>query len=377
MLETLRRSPRRRHARALVVLVATLPCAVAVEALSQTSATPRLETPSPSALRAPHAAAPRAAIPTGVLSARGAARLARRGWWGRTYTTSSGESVTIRLSDSYPSDDVKGQQWAEFFASLVHGPELASLTAYIAPLEEVQRVCGGPDVLGCYGRNRIVTSGDAVHGITAATVATHEYGHHVAVNRLNSPWSAGEWGTKRWASYANVCARAAAGTAFPGDEGLNYQLNPGEAFAEAYRILNETRAGATSFDWEVVDRTFFPDTRALARVQEDVHTPWTRPSTRTVQGRFAGPERTWTLRLDTPLDGELAITLRVPRRPGWPGHELAVTAPGVRRALARGMWSSSGVKLLRYEICGRRSLVVRVTRSGSGSGRFTLRVTVP
>ncbi len=69
-----------------------------------------------------------------------------------------------------------------------------------------------------YWGNRLVTIGDAVDSVPAEEVATHEYGHHVAFNRDNVPWLAVEWGSKRWASYANICSRARAGSVYPGDE---------------------------------------------------------------------------------------------------------------------------------------------------------------
>ena len=46
------------------------------------------------------------------------------------------------------------QRWADFFASLVHGPELASLDAYLLSATEVRSVCGR-GALACYGGNEI------------------------------------------------------------------------------------------------------------------------------------------------------------------------------------------------------------------------------
>src|SRR5438034_7045369 len=83
-------------------------------------------------------------------------------------------------------------------------------------------------------------------GTSKETVLVHELGHNVAANRDNAPWSAVDWGTKRWATYMNVCARHDAGTAFPGDEADHYLLNPGEAFAETYRLLNFQLLSLTS-----------------------------------------------------------------------------------------------------------------------------------
>ena len=155
-----------------------------------------------------------------------------------------------------------------------------------------------------YGDNRIVMIGDSSAGVSAQAVASHEYGHHVALNRVNAPWPAEDWGTKRWASAVNVCSRVAAGTAFPGDESDHYTLNPGEAFAETYRALNESKAGATSFQWLVVDASFFPDPSALQAVEQDVVQPWVAPTTQILAGRFVPRGRSvWTLPLATPLDG--------------------------------------------------------------------------
>ena len=46
--------------------------------------------------------------------------------------------------------------------------------------------------------------GQDVGTTTAASVLTHEYGHHIADSRQNPPWPSVNWGTKRWASYENV-----------------------------------------------------------------------------------------------------------------------------------------------------------------------------
>src|SRR5207249_3734012 len=81
--------------------------------------------------------------------------------------------------------------------------------------------------------------------------------------RINPPWRALTWGTKRWASYMNVCAKTVSGQLHPGNEGNAYQLNPGEAFAEAYRVLNEQREGIASPEWDLVDPSLRPDATAL------------------------------------------------------------------------------------------------------------------
>ena len=91
-----------------------------------------------------------AAIRDAVLSRSQIARLQTVGSaWGGPYTTSSGETVTVYASTSYPMDSALGQRWADFLAGLVHGSELALITVYLAPLNEVQTICGS-QAIGCY-----------------------------------------------------------------------------------------------------------------------------------------------------------------------------------------------------------------------------------
>jgi hypothetical protein len=305
-------------------------------------------------------------IRSGVLDQH---RVAAVAWRGGRYATRTGEQVKVFVSPAYASDPGTAQQWADFFASLVHGSELGLLTAYIAPLDEVQELCHADfEVLGCYGAQQLVTVGEPVDGLQPTSVATHEYGHHVANNRLNAPWVAIDWGTKRWTSYMNVCARTAGGTAFPGDEGFAYTLNPGEAFAESYRVLNETQAGSP-LTWPIVDPSFLPDATALQAVRDDVLQPWTAPTTRTVRARFIRGRHAWTMKLATPLDGDLSVRLAQ-------GSDDLDLLGGRRTVIARGSWSSTGGKSLEYRICGQRSLTIRVRSDGRPS-RFTLRVTQP
>ena len=133
----------------------------------------------------------------------------------------------------------------------------------------------------------MVAPGETVADITAEEVVRHEYGHHIAFNRLNAPWTAVDWGPKRWASAANVCARVARREAYPGDEGTNYALNPGEAWAEAYRLMDERKAG--DHDRDVADRLaeLLPERGGTPGGGADVLQPWTAART-TVSTRVFG-----------------------------------------------------------------------------------------
>lgn len=292
-------------------------------------------------------------------------------WQGGRMTSGTGEQLELFVSDAYGADQV--QRWASFFFAMPHGTELGLLTVYVAPLEEVGSLCGD-DALGCYWGNRLVTIGEAVDSVPAEEVATHEYGHHVAFNRDNAPWLAVEWGTKRWASYANICSRERAGSVHPGDEDSWYRLNPGEAFAEAYRVMAETKRGASAFAWSLVDSSFIPDAGALRAVDDDVVRPWSAPSPTGIVARFRskGP-KIWTRKVATPLDGIFSLKLTMP---AGALYDATVLGADAKTVVARTLWSGTGEKSATSQVCGERSLTIRVVRRGV-PGRFSIALTRP
>lgn len=303
---------------------------------------------------------------TGQIDAAGVQRLDRMQWEGHR---ASGSAPSIRVSPSYDGAAAIAARWSAFFQSLVHGQEISLLDAYIAPLDEVQAICGGEGVLGCYGQDHLVIPDQGYGGFDASSIAAHEYGHHVAFNRLNTPWPAIDWGTKRWATYQRICPRAAAGTAFPGAEDANYSLNPGEAFAETYRALNETDRGMP-ITWPIVDASFRPDAAALEAVRRDVLDPWTPRPPSVSRLRFASRARTWSRRISTPLDGSLEVQVA----PG--SDEVTLLGDQPRTVLGRGSWTSSGTKTIDSVVCGRRAYVLRVNRH-TAALRFTVRLSAP
>ena len=212
------------------------------------------------------------AVPAGgaVLGSAGRPAAAEPpGWVGGAFRTATGDSVTVYVSSTYTPEQVVPQQWAEFFAGIPHGSELGSVVVRIAPPDEVAALCGG-DALGCYDARELVMPGSPYDGVAPEHVARHEYGHHIAAHRSNPPWRAADWGPKRWATAARVCTRSEQRTAFPGDDGTHYRLDPGEAFAESYRVLAERKAGAALATWGLVDGSFYPDQAALHAVEQDV-----------------------------------------------------------------------------------------------------------
>lgn len=321
---------------------------------------------APSAAPATRSAPP--VLPFGKLLAGPPRHLADVSWSGGTYPVPGGGHVTVYVAASYSDADALAQTWAGFFGGLPHGSELSLVRVYVAPLDEVHAMCRTDAALGCYGADQLVVVGDAEEGIEATMVAAHEYGHHVAANRSNAPWPALDWGTKRWASVIGVCRRVAGGTAFPGDEGFDYPLNPGEAFAETYRVLAETGGAAAGFQWPLVDPSFEPDAAALAAVRADVLEPWAGPTVATIRGRFARASRSWTRSIALPLDGDVRVRVS-------PADQLTLAAADGPE-LARSHWAGSGGKELDFRVCGQRSLRLRVSRATAGA-RFTLRVSRP
>jgi hypothetical protein len=285
---------------------------------------------------------------------------------GGTYTTATGEQVKVFLSDSYPVDDTVNQHWADFIARLIHGREIAKVTAYVAPFAEVQSVCRSREVEACYlvSQQQIVSPGETPpDGVPVEEIVAHEYGHHVALNRSNWPFAAVAYGTKRWASYEHVCERVLSHTAFPGDEGANYYRNPGEAFAESYRVLNDQRLTLSSVQLPWVMDGFQPDATALRLLEQDVLKPWTGSTISYWRGRVAHYD-VRRLTVATPRDGIARFVLRGPR-----GSAIGVLDPKT------GKLAGAARVEIRYGVCGERKLrlVVALTRPG----RFSVLVSRP
>jgi hypothetical protein len=287
--------------------------------------------------------------------------------WGGSYPAGDRYStyVQIQVSDSYPVDQALPQDWATYLGTLVHGPELAHLTLNLVPLSSVQSLCGA-QALACYDPQRqeiFASPEDQLNSPPAKEIVTHEYGHHLANNSSDAPWRALDYGTKRWSSYENICAKAAGGTASPGDEGTHYFQNSGEAFAESYRMLNLQKQGQTNIGWEIVARSFLPDATALALLEQDIATPWDGPTASTLHGSF-GTGVVRTFKVPTQLDGSFSA------------HLISPTKAKMRLALYNGSTLVQSGTNIRYEICGQRTLTLKVQRL-SGRGTFTVNVSKP
>lgn len=289
------------------------------------------------------------------------------------YAATAQAGLDVRVSATFPDAADRAQRWAAFFDGLPHGAELGTLRVNVVSEAELMDACG-PQAYGCY-REGVLTFADAtLGGVSPEGVARHEYGHHVAASRSNAPWPSVDWGPKRWASVAGVCADVQRGTAFPGNEGDHYTENPGEAWAEVYRILAERAAGVQTGIWSVVVTRYYPTEVALAAAAEDVARPWKAPTFSRLDGAFVrGGPRVWQRRLATPLDGTLTVTLKMPV---GPRHDVAVLDLDGRTVLGRWTTWTSRSRTVTTTICGRRAVLLRVAE-GNVPSAFSLVVSGP
>ncbi len=293
-------------------------------------------------------------------------------WRGGPVTTSTGEVVNVQVSDSLPT--VTPEYWAEFLAQLTHGAELARVTSYHATRAEVEELCGAR-ALGCYSRNEMISLAEpALDGTTPEEVVRHEYGHHIALYRDNAPWRAIDWGPKAWATSAAVCPKVTRGEAHPGDEGQNYRQNPGEAWAEVYRLLEERKDGITTGAWPIIAPSFYPTEADLQAAERDVLQPWTKGTLRSFSRTFARrTPKVWWIPLATPLDGGLRVTAAASR---GGRYDVALVGPNRRTVLRRASSVGRRAKRIDTTVCGQRSLFVRVTQAGS-FGRVSVTAATP
>jgi hypothetical protein len=300
--------------------------------------------------------------------------------WGGAITATDGETVTIYFSDSYPFDQALALKWADFMTSLVHGTELSTVSIYLAPLTEVQRYCGR-QAIACYspGGQGIIAPGEDPDPQTSAEgVLTHEYGHHIADSRLNPPFATVDYGTKRWATYENVCARAQTGVLYPGaEDAQHYMLNPGEAFAESYRVLNEQKAGVAVEPWDIVTTLLYPDATAVSLLEQDVTQPWAPTAATKLTATLTKSSPSKSFVVSTPYDGTLTIGASQSV-----AAKVALTVTNANgNAISSRAVTSRTTSPISATICGQRSYIVKVKLAGTVTKKtktaFTLAVTKP
>jgi hypothetical protein len=351
-------------ARRLVLCAAVVVTALAAAAVSQAKPTPSLKSPSVADIS-------RASRPINdtIISKPSTLGYMPPGYWGGEYTISTGEKVSIYASNSYPMDPALEQRWADFLGSLIHGSEISNVTVLLSTQGQLVRACG-LDAVACYSPqgSLLYTPGeDPAADLSAEAVITHEYGHHVAANRSNAPWNALAWGPKRWSSTIQVCARTRNRELVPGAEDpTHYAVNPGEGWAETYRVLNERKAGKAETPWDIVSQSLYPNDAALAAAEQDVTSPWasSAPTTQTIS--FTRTTRVRSVTVPTSLDGTLRLNLRPSR-----GLRLAVDLYAASKRVVHAVTSSSVARST--TVCGARLYRLRVhALKGQGSARVSL-----
>ena len=290
------------------------------------------------------------------------------------YTVAIGETVTVYVSTRVPRGrQRRPRNGRSSSRASSTAPSSALLTAYIAPLAEVQEMCGSESVIGCYWGQTLVTVGDSSRRraarIDRRARVRPSHRRRIAATRL---WPAIDWGTKRWATpWASAVCVASGHRRFPGDEGVNYAFNPGEAFAESYRVLVETNGAASCL--RLADRRPKLPSRcrsALAALREDVLHPWAEPTSKTIRARF----RRHAAHLDVPRSRRRSTaTLRVTGQRARRRRRRRESSFERRQNASR----SGNLEQLRREgarrtrVCGSRSVRVRVLRSGRTGTAFT------
>jgi len=291
----------------------------------------------------------------------------------RAYPTKEGYSVAVAISDRYATPDPSvAETYVSFLDSLPHSSELHKLGIYIAPADEVLSLCGGQEgTLACYLSNPqlMIVPGeqtDAGYGVTTSYVITHEYGHHIANNRSNAPFSAFTFGPKFWSSYELVCDRAIKKELAPGNEAELYATNPGEGWAETYAHMKYPEQAWT------FSELLKPDEGAFAAAAKDISDLWHGQKARAFRGTFRrGGPSTRTFTFDLTLDGSLSLRLRGPRKSNY---NFTVTSDGGGSGSTKIAGSRDGIS---YRAACRslptEHLTVTVKRV-RGFGPFSLRV---
>jgi hypothetical protein len=287
----------------------------------------------------------------------------------------SGETVAIAVTAACQAvcTAADPQQIADFLGTLIHGPEMELLTVQLDTPSQVEFDCGY-GAQACYydGEDRIVLSGDdtpAPEGASREFVLAHEYGHHVADHRESPPPfpAAIDWGTPRWSSYEHVCQGSRTGALFPGNEGLHYFRDPGEAFAESFAHL---RFPGSDVPWRWV-QALAPDHAAFQAIREDTLDPWLGRSVFELRGRIPLRRGAAVRGFRTPLDGTVSL-----RPAGRPGYDLSLLNPA-GHVLRSSRHDLSFRQRLNFTVCGQPRLRVAIGSPGRAGGSFELQIQRP
>jgi hypothetical protein len=328
-------------------------------------------------LAAPAAGAPRARDTVIEVPSAGSARISAGASVNR-YPINDGSAATVAIAVTEACQAVctaaDPQQIANFLGTLIHSYEMELLTVQLDTPSQIEFDCGF-GAQACYyaGENKIVLSGDdtsAPDGASREFVLAHEYGHHVAQHRESPPPfpAAIDWGPARWSSYEHVCQRSKTGTLFPGNEGVHYFEDPGEAFAESFAHLRFPEADVK---WRWIG-ALKPDVGAFRAIRKDTLNPWLGRTAFRLEGRVpARPDGAAIKAFRTPLDG--TVSLRPTRRHRY-SLSLLNPAGRVLRTTRHGL--DLGHQL-NFTVCGQSRLRVAIRFSRRKAGAFKLQIQRP
>lgn len=304
----------------------------------------------------------------------------------------------VQITSSYYAP-AETDSIAATLRGLVHGPELSSLSVYVAAPAEIAEICGAT-VVACYlpAESKMVVSGvdRPVAGVPRDFAIAHEYGHHIANTQAGDTLAAIDVGTIRWATYERVCQFTRSRRLFPGNQSAHYWEDPEEAFAESYAHLSDP---TSTVSWQYTP-LLAPSPAALAKIRADIAHPWTGPVTASLSGTLAEPRDLaparrvdsapgtgldsatiagtppWivTRKIQTPLDGTVSISVQPS-----PGADLTAvlrSPDGDHRVLGRATSEGTGVAQISYSNCGNQSLELEI-RGLHGSGPFQATVAKP
>jgi hypothetical protein len=288
----------------------------------------------------------------------------------------SGETVAFVVTEACQATCTAAnpQQIADFLGTLLHGSEMELLTVQLDTPSQIEFDCGFGAEACYYGsENKIVLGGDdtpAPEGASREFVLAHEYGHHVAQHRESPPPFAAaiDWGTPHWSSYEHVCQGSRAGALFPGNEGLHYFRDPGEAFAESFAHL---RFPESRVPWRWAP-ALKPDAAAFQAIREDTLDPWLGRIPFTLRGLLPpGPGGAAVRTFGTPLDGTVSL-----RPAGRPLYDLSLLNPA-GRVLRTSRHGFGFRHQLNFTVCGQSHLRVAIRSSRRFGGAFKLQIQRP
>ena len=307
-----------------------------------------------------------------------------------TYPVAGGGTVKLEVDPAYAGTDAL-QRILETLGATVHGPEMSRLTVHIADSNNLFQLCG-QNATACYfpSSQTMVVSGSPINPnnqMPQGMVITHEYGHHIEANRSFPGWYASNVGTQHWATYEHVCEGVAAGRLFPGDEGLHYWENPGEAFAQAYATMLYPNAVPWWWSFAEPDQGAFNAIRAdVADTSGGTHTSWSE--------RLAPASPSASTTIHASLDGPITVKVRQPRsarfRMQLVSANGSVVSSGESRLRRIGRHrkgkkgrkgkraSKAAMSELTYNVCGAGARTFQLLASRlSGKGTFTAEIVHP